>query len=79
MLSRNFALLALLLALTTTSEAFARKNPWNPNPGQQPSKPATENLPECLDRQRQAIRGNSNEDVIRWKPPRRTSTSTALS
>lgn len=66
MLSRNFALLALLLALTS-GEAFARKNPWNPNPGQQPTKPATENLPECLDKQRQAIRGNSNEDVIRWK------------
>lgn len=67
MLFKNFAFLALLAAFTFTNDAFARKNPWNPNPGSQPSKPVSGQLPECLDRSRQPIRDNNNEQVVRWK------------
>jgi hypothetical protein len=66
MFIKNFAFLALALSFAVNTEAFAHKNPWNPNP-QQPAKPTTEQLPECLNAQHQAISDNNNEEVIRWK------------
>jgi hypothetical protein len=59
----NLIALAVLCALGFASAAEAKKPKWV----EVPLVVDAGNLPTCLDRNRQPIRGDNNDEVLRWK------------
>jgi len=55
--------LAAVCVLGFASTAEAKKQKWV----DVPAAAEETNLPDCLDRNRQVIRGDNNEEVLRWK------------
>lgn len=55
------------LTLATSVDAHAKKKHYNPPSQGDTTESAPVGVPECLDKDRRAIQGNNNSEVLKWK------------